>query len=216
MIQLFDKEDHSTPYMKGSYLGKKKIVNLGAGLIYQPKATWIQDAVTKDTTYQDMLLWSAELFVDLPINKEKETAITGYVGYFNMDYGTNYLRKSQQMNPADPNVVAGSQTSNSISGGGNGFPMVGTGNIVYAQLGYLFKKDLLGNQGTLQPYVTSQFGNFNAIGSSANIYDVGVNWLIKGHKQKISFDIQNRPVFDIQNHEYTRKNSFILQYQIFI
>jgi hypothetical protein len=40
MYQFFDQEDNLLPYTTGSYLGKKKIVNLGAGFIYQPDAMW--------------------------------------------------------------------------------------------------------------------------------------------------------------------------------
>ncbi|NCX96717.1 MAG: hypothetical protein EBX41_10005, partial [Chitinophagia bacterium] len=40
IYNLADKEPHTTPYMAGTYLGKKKIINIEAGFIYQPKATW--------------------------------------------------------------------------------------------------------------------------------------------------------------------------------
>jgi hypothetical protein len=214
MYQFWEKEGHTTPYMTGSYLGKKKVLNLGAGIIYQPSAMWIKSGNPADSIkYQDMLLWSVEGFMDTPLNPAKGTALTAYLGYFNTNYGTNYIRVQQQMNPADANsTIAG---INQFSKGGNGWPMFGTGNIVYAQIGYLFKRDLLGNQGTLQPYATFQRNDFDALKDPVNVYDLGVNWLINGHKAKVSFDYQNRPVYN-GNSVSERRGCYILQYQIYI
>jgi hypothetical protein len=224
MYQFWEHEGHTTPYMTGSYLGKKKVFNIAAGIIYQKAAMWKKTgAAVGDTTYQDMLLWCVESFMDTPLNKEKGTALTAYAGYFNTNYGTNYVRTQQQMNPADPGAKA--PFSNSISKGGNGWPMFGTGQVIYAQAGYLMKKDLLGSQGTLQPYATYQRNMFDAMADAANVYDVGINWLMSGHKSKLSFDYQNRPIYNnIAVGDPTgakpgvsgRRGCFVLQYQIYI
>jgi hypothetical protein len=210
--QFWEKEGHLTPYMPGSYLGKKKVLNIGGGIIYHADAMWLQRGA--DTVYQDMLLWAAEIFVDTPINKEKGTALTAYAGYFSYDFGTNYIRTGAQMNPADGKSIAPNVSS--VSGGGNGFPMMGTGNVIYAQIGFLMKKDLFGNQGTLQPYLTYQRNDFQYLNDPVNVYDLGINWLINGHKAKISFDYQNRPVYNTDLKVETRRGAYILQYQIFI
>lgn len=39
VYNIFDKEGHVTPYMTGTYLGKKRVLNLEAGFITQSKAT---------------------------------------------------------------------------------------------------------------------------------------------------------------------------------
>lgn len=212
MYQFFENEAHLTPYMPGTYLGKKKVWNIGGGVIYQKHAMWLQEGL--DTTKQDMFLWAAESFMDLPLNIEKGNAITAFVGYFNYDFGTNYIRTGAQMNPADGKSL--SPTISSVSGGGNGWPMMGTGNIIYSQLGYLFKKDLLGDQGTLQPYVTYQRNNFAYLKDAVNVYNVGINWLINGHRAKISVDYQNRPVYNTDLKVETRRGAYVLQYQISI
>ena len=215
MYQFWDKEAHTTPYMTGSHLGRKKILNVGAGIIYQPNAMWKKPVL--DTVYQDMLLWACEAFMDTPLNKDKGTALTSYLGYFNFNYGTNYIRTQAQMNPANGvSLPASSPYFGSINGSGNGWPMFGTGNVIYAQAGYLMKKDLLGNQGTLQPYVTYQRNNYNYLKDPVNVYNLGINWLINGHKAKISFDYQNRPVFKNDLTVGKRSSSYILQYQISI
>ena len=101
LYNFFDKETHTTPYMTGTYLGKKKVFNLEAGFISQRKATWSSTDGGVTTDYHDMNLWSVALFYDAPLNVEKGTALSAYLGYFDMDYGPNYLRYNGIMNPAN-------------------------------------------------------------------------------------------------------------------
>jgi hypothetical protein len=224
MYQFLEHEGHNTPYMTGSYLGKKKVFNIAAGVIYQKNAMWKKTgAAIGDTAYQDMILWAVESFMDTPLNKDKGTALTAYAGYFNTNYGSNYIRTQQQMNPADANAKA--PFSNSVSKGGNGWPMFGTGQVIYAQAGYLMKRDLLGSQGTLQPYVCYQMNLFKALADPVNIYDVGLNWLMNGHKSKLSIDYQSRNIFNnisvadptgARPETSGRRGCVIMQYQIYI
>jgi hypothetical protein len=227
MWQFFEHEGHNTPYMTGTYLGKKKIFNVAAGVIYQPKATWrfADTSAAAPIVYDDMLLIAAETFLDTYINKEKGNGVTAYLGYFNLNYGKNYVRTQAQMNPADNKVGANSPFTKSISGGGNGWPMWGTGQVVYAQAGYLFKKDMLGSHGTIQPYACYQRNMYQALADPVNVYDLGLNWLMNGHKSKLSFDYQNRPVYNnipvadpsgVKPGVSGRRGCFILQYQIYI
>lgn len=218
MYQFFEHEGHQTPYMTGCHLGKKKIFNLASGLIYQRNAMWKLGESGKDTVYQNMLLWSVESFLDMPLNKEKGTAITAHLGYYTYNFGTNYVRTQAQMNPADglSALATNDPYKGSISKSGNGWPMMGTGNILYAQFGYLLPKDLLGTYGTLQPYVCYQRNNFDLLKNETQVYDLGVNWLMRGHKAKLSLDYQNRPVYKSDYTVGSRRGCVILQYQIFI
>ena len=215
MWNFFDKETNTTPYMTGTYLGKKKIFNLEAGFITQKNAMWTSNDGGVTTDYQNMKLWSAALFYDAPLNTEKGTALSAYAGYYNLDYGTNYLRFNGIMNPA--NGIIGSQY---ISGNqGNAFPMFGTGQVLYTQIGYLLKKDLLGEgNGTLMPYASLMSADFDRLDDNMNVWDVGVNWFIKGHSSKITLDYQNRPTYENQAGDYVKtgnKGQVLLQYQIF-
>lgn len=223
IYQFFEHEGHNTPYMTGAYLGKKKVFNIATGLIFQPNAMWKQGATPKDTVYQGMRLWCVESFLDVPLNTEKETAINAYVGYFNTNYGTNYLRYNGIMNPA-----TSSNLSNPISpsGGGatfgNGLPMFGTGQVVYAQIAYLLPKNLLGEgHGALMPYISNTFAKYDALGNkNANTFNTGLNWLINNHKAKLTLDYQNRPTYNLDTKGEVqfgqRKGTLTLQYQIFI
>ncbi|HTJ52192.1 MAG TPA: hypothetical protein VL443_22175 [Cyclobacteriaceae bacterium] len=222
---FFDKESHTTPYMTGTYLGKKKVLNLEAGFITQKNATMTGDGIAAPKFY-DMNLWSVAVFYDTPLNQEKGTALNAYAGYFSTDYGQNYLRYNGTMNPATAGTAGTTPLAtvgNPANGGafGNAFPMFGTGQVIYAQAGYLLKKDLLGEgNGTLMPYVTLQSAKYDRLDKQMNVYDVGINWLIKGHTSKISLDYQNRPVYgpgagNELVRSSTRKSSVVLQYQIF-
>lgn len=213
---FFDKESHVTPYMTGTYLGKKKVFNLEAGFITQKNATWTGLATNDpNRTYYNLKLWSVALFYDAPLNTEKGTAFNGYAGYFHTDYGKGYLRYNGIMNPANGTTLAGAPGSSF----GNAFPMFGTGNVMYAQAGYLMKKDLLGDNGTLMPYASIQSAKYDRLDKQMNVYDFGVNWLIKGHASKISLDYQLRPTYAVQGTDLVRasgmRSQVVMQYQIF-
>ena len=214
MWNFFDKESHVTPYMTGTYLGKKRVLNLEGGFITQKNAMWTGDGTPTGNVFHDMNLWSVAMFYDTPLNKDKGTALNAYLGYFSTDYGPGYLRYNNAMNPGTSVTgpyLAGTQ--------GNSFPMFGTGTQIYAQLGYLMKKDLLGEgNGALMPYATLQSGKLDRLDKQMNVYDVGVNWLIKGHTSKITLDYQSRPVYELQGTDLVRsdrKGQVVLQYQIF-
>ena len=216
---FFEMEGHTTPYMAGSYLGSKKVFNIGAGFASQKNATWTGNAAG-DTLYHDMFLWSAEAFLDSPLNRESGTAISAYAGYFNYDFGPNYLRFNGLMNPAN-----GSAAANSVSSAGatfgNAVPMFGTGTIQYAQVGYLLPRKILGEtNGLLQPYLAYTRSDFDRLGTgnAATLYDIGANWLINGNNAKLTLNYQNRPVFSENSdgviNKGGRKNALILQYQV--
>jgi hypothetical protein len=212
IYNFFDTEPHTTPALTGTYLGKKKVLNLEAGFITQGKATWTKE--TADTTYHSMNLWSAALFYDAPVNTDKQTAFNAYVGYYNYDFGPGYLRYNGIMNPASS--VSGPYPVGSY---GNAFPMFGTGDVWYAQVGYLMRKDLLGEgNGTLMPYASLQSANYDRLDKQMNVYNAGVNWLINGHTSKITLDYQSRPYYEQQGTDLIRggrRSQVVLQYQIF-
>ncbi|HMJ71290.1 MAG TPA: hypothetical protein VK508_20480 [Cyclobacteriaceae bacterium] len=209
---IFDKEPHTTPYMAGSYLGKKKVLNIEAGIISQKDAMWTGDLVTQ--TYHNLSLWSVALFYDAPVNSEKGTAFNAYGGYFHTDYGPGYLRYNGQMNPTNGTTIAGAPGGSF----GNAYPMFGTGNVIYAQAGYLMRRDLLGENGTLMPYATIQSANYDRLNKQMTVYAVGMNWLIKGNNSKITLDYQVRPTYSPVGTELIKdsgmRSQVVVQYQI--
>ncbi len=198
------------------YIGKKKIFNIAVGAISQKNATWLKSG--NDTVYQNMTLFCLESFLDIPLNKEKSTVISAYAGYFNTNYGKNYLRFNGIMNPASASNIK-SLAKDAGPMYGNAYPMFGTGQQVYFQLGYLLPKSKKLNSGQLMPYLSASVAQFKRLhNTNAAVFNAGINWLILGNKTKISLDFMNRPdyfVYDDGNlKENSRKNSVILQYQI--
>ena len=213
---FFDREPHIVPFMPGTYYGKKKVLNLESGFITQKKATWSSTNNGQTIDYHSLNCWSVAMFYDAPINKEKGTALNAYAGYFNTEYGPGYMRYVGAMNPAD-----GLESTSYFPGSqGNAFPMYGTGHVFYSQVGYLLKKDLLGKgKTTLMPYATIQTAEYDRLDKQMTVFNLGVNWFIKGNTSKISFDYQNRPVYSLAGNNLirssSRKGQFVMQYQFF-
>ena len=205
--EFLDNESNKSPYSggAGTYIGTKNILNLGAGFMNQPKMT--SQLVNGVEKYYDFKNWAVDVFYDAPLNKEKGTAITSYLGYNHNDFGPNYIR----------NVGANDITSGgtSFNGSGNDFPMMGTGNTTFFQLGYLLAKGKKNFQ--LQPNIAIQYSDFDALDDAMVVYDLGVNCFFKGHSNKLSLGYQNRPVYQNINNQLKvdeRKGMLVLQYQI--
>jgi hypothetical protein len=166
-----------------------------------------------------MNLWCIESFLDIPIDKTSGMALSAYAGYFNTNYGPNYLRYNGIMNPATGQTM--SNLAKDVGPQyGNAYAMFGTGNVFYAQCGYLLPESFLGLKGQLLPYASLISAQYERIGSERNnTIDIGISWLIHGHKAKVSLDYMDRPgivIFsDGINHDQ-RKQSLTLQYQLMI
>ncbi|MBS1634546.1 MAG: hypothetical protein JST26_01400 [Bacteroidetes bacterium] len=214
MWQFLDKESNQLPYMTGSYLGKKRILNIGAGFTYQKNAMWYR-AANGDTISKPLQQFAVDVFYDSYLNKEKQNAVTAYAAFLNYDFGPNYLRNAGAMNTATG--VAG---ISSFNGAGNAFPLIGTGQVVYAQAGYLFRHDLLKSQGTLQPYASAIYANYQKLKDPVLVYDLGINWIMSGQNSKLSLDYQSRPIFntdvngDVRETKSARRGMVVLQYQV--
>jgi hypothetical protein len=212
--QFFDKESNLLPYSAGSYLGKKRVLNVGGGFTYQKDAMWYRNA-NMDTLTTPLQQFALDVFYDSYLNKEKQNAITAYAAFLNYDFGPNYIRNAGAMNTANGTVGTAS-----FNGAGNNVPLIGTGQVVYAQAAYLFKKDLLGKNGTLQPYASGSYAMYQKLKDPVLMYDIGVNWIIAGQNSKISLDYQSRPIFnadangDLHETKNARRGQVVLQYQV--
>jgi hypothetical protein len=88
-------------------------------------------------------------------------------------------------------------------------------------MAYLFKSDLLKKWGTLQVFYNGQHNQFDGIQQDFMIHEGGFNWLIDQNKTKITFGLQNRPIFTTTSvggkpSESGRRSGLILQFQFFI
>ncbi|WP_062054930.1 hypothetical protein [Aquimarina longa] len=85
---FMDQESNFLPYKVGSYLGSKKVFNIGAGFFYHPKGSVMMDTdnIIKG---EDVSIFAIDAFYDAPLG-ENGSVITAYATYQNNDYGKNY------------------------------------------------------------------------------------------------------------------------------
>ena len=86
---IFDQESNFLPYKVGTYLGSKKIFNVGAGFFLHPSGSVIMDS-NGDLQGEDVSIFAIDAFYDAPLG-EDGSAITAYATYQNNDYGKDYL-----------------------------------------------------------------------------------------------------------------------------
>lgn len=207
-FQFMDKESNKLPYFVGTYLGTKKVINLGVGWHHHRDATSSLNQ-TGDRQNHAINLIGIDGFLDLPLSGGSSgSALTVYSVFYNYDFGPNYIRNVGIMN-----VGFGRGTSQ--NGNGNAQPMIGTGRIFYTQTGFLFPESLLGEKGRLQPFGALTHKNFEYFQEGNWQYDIGFNYYINAHQAKITLQYSQRPIFE----NFRKSGSageFILQTQIFL
>ena len=87
-FHFFDQESNFLPFKVGSYLGGKKVFNVGAGFFLHPKgAVRMEGGELKG---EDVAIFAVDAFYDTPLG-DNGSALTAYATYQNNDYGTDYL-----------------------------------------------------------------------------------------------------------------------------
>lgn len=218
--QFLDQESNLLPFRVGTYIGTKKIFNIGGGFYHTSNGTASKTTAGESTwNKHDITLLSLDAFADLPIgNKKKNMAITAYSVYYNYNLGPNYLRNIGLMNPAsgfDPNRPAAQRT---INGPGNSRAFIGTGSIWYTQAGMLLPKGEKGKM-RIQPFGAYTFKALEALDQNGHYFDVGANFYIDGHDAKITPQYSTRPLYYNQNGQRRidgSRGEFLIQFQIYL
>ncbi|MCP4123729.1 MAG: porin [Bacteroidetes bacterium] len=162
MYQFLERESNKLPFMTGTYLGEKKVLNLGAGFNIHPKGSCYLSG--NDTMFHTVRLFGADFFTDIPFGKRRNQAFTGYFVFYSYNFGPNYKL-------------------------GGTSDRVATGNIYYGQLGYLFPE--FTDKGRLQLYGAHSLRELDAYDDMGNTFTVGATWFILGHSAKLSFEYIN-------------------------
>ncbi len=208
-LDFLDKEANTLPYYAGTYLGKKRVWNVGAGFYYHPDSMVYLDSGRK---LADTVVAGLDTFVELPLGHG--SAFTGYANGQFTSLGPNYLRSIGVMNPSSG---VSKTAPHAINGAGNAVPTIGTGMTYYGQAGYLLP-DVLGRAGQLQPYVAVRWSQLEALGGPVVVPEAGVNWMIAGQHAKVTLHYRSRPVFEAQTYgkpvEKDRKSEVTLQLQL--
>lgn len=85
---FLDQESNFLPYKVGTYLGTKRVFNIGAGFFANPNGSVLME----DGEYKgdNVNLMAVDAFYDAPIG-DNGSAITAYATYQYNDYGKDYL-----------------------------------------------------------------------------------------------------------------------------
>lgn len=179
MYQLLDQEPNLLPFLAGTYLGKKRVLTIGAGFEIQPDAMASLDAQGNRETHLQLSI-GLDAFAEFPLGQDIGS-LTAYLVFYHFDFGPNHLRNVGIMNLA--------QGGSSVNGPGNTYPVIGTGQHVYLQAGYLLPGS------TFQPYVGTQISSFEALDDLSVMFETGVNWYIIDQNAKLTLHYRARPIF---------------------
>jgi hypothetical protein len=207
-LQFWDIESNVLPFTTGTYLGTKRVLNVGTGFYVQPKGiAYLDDA--GEVRRRSLSVASADFFVDLPLRANNGGALTAYGVFYWMDFGPNNVRNIGIMNPGDP----GSGTS--LNGPGNAYPIIGSASTGYGQFGWLMPWKI--KQLQFQPYILSQMSKFEALEDTMFQFGVGINMFVYGHNAKVTLEYRNRPIFNTDGSVESRAgNGLVLQIHLFI
>lgn len=86
---FLDQESNFLPYKVGTYLGGKKVFNVGAGFFLHPNGAVVADA-NGNLSGNDVGIFAVDAFYDAPIG-DKGSAISAYATIQSNDYGSDYL-----------------------------------------------------------------------------------------------------------------------------
>lgn len=211
--QFFDIESNFLPFKVGSYLGTKKMLNVGAGFYTAPSAT--KTSVNGQIEKHPINLFSADVFADFPIgDAKKKMAFTAYSVYYNYNFGPNYLRNVGIMNEGAMNPEFNGAPG--LAGPGNSQPLIGTGSIFYTQAGLLLPSNQDKPKIRIQPFTAVTYKNFEALEKASTQFDIGSNFFIDGHHAKITTQYSTRPVYTTVDKIDKYLGEFIVQLQIFL
>jgi hypothetical protein len=205
-FHFFDKEYFNTPYLDMTYLGTKRICNLGAGFDIYPKSIAQYDD-SGNRSLKNRNLFAADFMLELPMKNNQTISL--YSVLYNYDFGQNYLRLSGVMN----NWSGGT----GVEGAGNNEYKVGSGTIWYTVAGYLFPQQFLKLPGRVQLFYAFTDKNFEALSTDIVCHDLGANYYVAGQKLKFSLQYSLRPILDQSlAHIATLKPTAVFQVQIVI
>ena len=85
---ILDQESNFLPYKVGTYLGSKKVFNIGAGFFLHPKGSVKMDS--GNLVGEDVSIFAVDAFYDAPLGDDG-SAVTAYATYQSNNYGENYL-----------------------------------------------------------------------------------------------------------------------------
>lgn len=204
--EFLDKEEVSNAFYAGSYYGKKRILNIGAGFQHNPHGTLSQPAKGIFESHAITAL-GADIFYDAPVgNPSKDMNFTLYSVWYHYNFGPGYLRVSGVMNPGTADTTYSG--TKALDGYGNGRVLMGTGNIWYTQTAFQLPK--FSSKLRIQPYITYSYKNLEALNQPGHYYNIGTNLLFDGNRAKLSLEYGSRPLYNTTDRTIFKRAGEIL------
>jgi hypothetical protein len=214
---FFERENHKLPYYTGSYLGTKRVANVGVGVAYQPSAmAYCSETPDADgcpagaQQTADLIAFGVDSFLDLPFG---QSAVTSYLGYFFQEFGPDHQRTLGIANLASNGPYFG-----------NASPAFGTGHHLNLQLGYLLPYRPFGDH-KLTLYGTLTGSLLEQKDDPAVTTELGGKYYLVGHHTSFTLNWRNRPVYVGQDATdafvptttvETRASEFMLQLHVWL
>lgn len=183
--QFLDQESNHLSYRVGTYLGTKKVLNLGGGFFHHPNA--IVRKEENKLLHDNAQHFALDLFYDSPLGKKKKYALTLYSKYQFSKMGEQYVFQN----------------------------LVGSGHQLSGHLGFLlpkFQNKSVGHplRNRLQPYVGYSYRNFKALPTSVQEIRLGANWYLDGHNARITAEYQRSLQSNKTMHQFTLQAMVLL------
>ncbi len=201
--QFLDLEDIKYSSKSFSYLGAKKIFNIGAGYEFQPRASAYLNE-NMDTIFSNTLTIAADMYADIPL--KSGAVFSSYAAFYKYEYGKNYIKIAGSMN-----YFAGGNTP---QGAGNNEFIIGTGQAAYCHLAYLFAKNITKEAHRLQIYAYVYYKDFQALNQKSFQPGAGINYYLLGQNAKIAIQYYRRNIYNNQLIISETKNNISAQFQI--
>ncbi|MCG8474643.1 MAG: hypothetical protein MI784_04085 [Cytophagales bacterium] len=204
-----------------TYLGSKSVFNIGFGFDYLANSMAVFENVNNnyELRKQDQLKLGFDVFYEKPYRNQ--SVLTVYGAWFKYDMGSNYLRSVGVMNPSakDKNNKPVKTKEQLDQGSANSYYAIGSGDVFYAQAGYLLPEKIKLGTVRFQPFAAYTLQDFDAFSEKGTVYDMGVNCLVAKQNMKITAQYSLRPLFanpvgDSHKRELTEHlGTFLLQLQ---
>lgn len=164
-VHLTLLEPENLPIYFGTYLGKKKVLTVGAGFQFEPDAVF--GNVTAGTFPKDYQAWTADIFFEYPV--ESVGTFTASAAFLEIDFDDAY-----KGGDPDPFAVG-------IHGEKNGW---------YAKAGYMLPNKV--GPGNVQFFGRFEDWNFaelqGIVDQQIDWYAFGLNYLLKGHDLRVTLE----------------------------
>lgn len=179
-VHLSLLEPENLPIYFGTYLGKKKVLTLGAGVQFEPDAVY--GNVAAAAFPKDYLAWTYDVFFEYPTSAG---TITASAAYLKVDFDDAY-----KGGDPDPFAVG-------IHGEKNGW---------YAKAGYMLPNKVgPGNVQFFGRYEQWKFAELQGITDQAiDWYAFGLNYLLNGHDLRITveYSVNDFDKEDAENEDF--------------